>query len=90
MSLENQDWLSAASDNQPLNKAQLDSLLNDAQLQHQLERYHLIGAVLRREPQSPITADFADNFAAQLADEGAGGTGLGDAGRYKAAYARDI
>ncbi|KUM53008.1 sigma-E factor negative regulatory protein [Rheinheimera sp. EpRS3] len=69
MSSENQDWLSAASDNQPLSKAQLDSLLNDAQLQHQFERYHLIGAVLRREPQSPITADFADNFAAQLADE---------------------
>jgi len=69
MSSENQDWLSAASDNQPLSKAQLDSLLNDTQLQHQLERYHLIGAVLRRETQSPITADFADNFAAQLADE---------------------
>ncbi|HEX5793845.1 MAG TPA: RseA family anti-sigma factor [Rheinheimera sp.] len=69
MSSENQDWLSAASDNKPLTKAQLDSLLSGAELQSTLERYHLIGATLRREAKSPLRADFADNLMAQLADE---------------------
>ena len=68
MSSENQEWLSAASDNQPLNAAQLDRLLTDSTLQQQLERYQLMGAVLRRE-QSPLTADFAADFAARLEDE---------------------
>ncbi|HSG92416.1 MAG TPA: RseA family anti-sigma factor, partial [Methylotenera sp.] len=69
MSLENQDWLSAASDNQPLTKAQLDSLLNQTELQDKLQRYHLIGAALRRESASPLQSNFADDFAASLADE---------------------
>lgn len=68
MSSENQEWLSAASDNQALNAAQLDRLLTDSTLQQQLERYQLMGAVLRRE-QSPLTADFANDFAARLEDE---------------------
>ena len=69
MSLENQDWLSAASDNQPLSKAQLDSLLSSAQLQQTLERYQMLGAVLRHETQSPLPASFADDFAAALENE---------------------
>jgi sigma-E factor negative regulatory protein RseA len=69
MSSEHQDWLSAASDNQQLTAQQLDSLLQDTELQHKLERYHTIGAVLRREPQSALTINFADDFAARLADE---------------------
>ncbi len=68
MSSENREWLSAASDNQPLNTQQLDNLLSDHGLQQQLDRYQLIGAVLRRE-QSPLQADFAADFAAKLADE---------------------
>lgn len=69
MSLENQDWLSAASDNQPLSKAQLDSLLSSAQLQQTLERYQILGAVLRHETQSPLPASFADDVAAALQNE---------------------
>ncbi len=69
MSLENQDWLSAASDNQPLSKAQLDSLLSSAQLQQTLERYQMLGAVLRHETQSPLPASFADDIAAALQNE---------------------
>jgi len=69
MSSEHQDWLSAASDNQQLTAQQLDSLLQDTELQHKLERYHTIGAVLRREPQSALSVNFADDFAAKLADE---------------------
>uniref|UniRef100_A0A486XIK3 Anti-sigma-E factor RseA n=1 Tax=Rheinheimera sp. BAL341 TaxID=1708203 RepID=A0A486XIK3_9GAMM len=69
MSLDNQDWLSAASDNQPLSKAQLDRLLAQPELQDKLERYHLIGAALRRENASPLAASFTDEFAALLADE---------------------
>jgi sigma-E factor negative regulatory protein RseA len=66
MSSENQDWLSAASDNQPLGKAQLDSLLSDAELQHTLERYHLIGTAMRRETISVLPTHFADDVAALL------------------------
>jgi len=66
MSSENQDWLSAASDNKSLSNTQLDSLLSDAELQHTLQRYHLIGAVMRREAKSPIQDNFADNFATML------------------------
>ena len=69
MSSENQDWLSAASDNQPLTKAQLDSLLSQTELQDKLQRYHLIGAALRRETASPLQSSFADDFAASLAVE---------------------
>jgi len=69
MSLDNQDWLSAASDNQPLSKAQLDRLLAQPELQDKLERYHLIGAALRRENASPLATSFTDEFAALLADE---------------------
>ena len=68
MSSEHQQWLSAASDNQPLTKAQLDQLLADSELQQQLDRYQLVGAVLRRE-KSPLNADFATDFASLLADE---------------------
>ena len=68
MSSEHQQWLSAASDNQPLTKAQLDQLLADSELQRQLERYQLVGAVLRRE-QSPLPTDFATDFASLLAAE---------------------
>ncbi|MGP9800305.1 sigma-E factor negative regulatory protein [Rheinheimera sp. NSM] len=69
MSSEHQDWLSAASDNQQLSAQQLDSLLQDTELQNKLERYHTIGAVLRREPQSALSVNFADDFADKLADE---------------------
>lgn len=69
MSLDNQDWLSAASDNQPLSKAQLDRLLAQPELKDKLERYHLIGAALRRENASPLAPSFTDEFAALLADE---------------------
>jgi sigma-E factor negative regulatory protein RseA len=68
MSSEHQQWLSAASDNQPLTKAQLDQLLADSELQRQLERYQLAGAVLRQE-KSPLNADFASDFSSLLADE---------------------
>jgi sigma-E factor negative regulatory protein RseA len=66
MSSENQDWLSAASDNQSLSNAQLDSLLSQTQLQQKLESYHLIGAVMRREAKSPLPDNFAANVAAML------------------------
>lgn len=69
MSSEHQDWLSAASDNKPLTKAQLDSLLSDAAQQSTLERYHVIGAAIRRENNSVLPADFAANVMAGLADE---------------------
>lgn len=69
MSSENQDWLSAASDNKALTKVQLDSLLGDAQLQQKLQRYHLIGSAMRSEVSSALPANFADNFMVQLADE---------------------
>ena len=68
MSSEHQQWLSAASDNQPLTKTQLDQLLADKELQQQLERYQLVGAVLRRE-QSPLSAEFATDFASLLEAE---------------------
>ena len=69
MSSEHQDWLSAASDNKPLSKAQLDSLLSSKGQQDALQRYHLIGATLRREAQSPLPADFAQNLMLKLDDE---------------------
>jgi len=69
MSSEHQDWLSAASDNQPLTKAQLDSLLAQTELQQKLERFHLIGAAMRREAHSPLPADFVADVMTQLADE---------------------
>ncbi|MDX3773981.1 RseA family anti-sigma factor [Chromatiaceae bacterium AAb-1] len=69
MSSENQDWLSAASDNQPITSAQLDTLLQDAELQGRLDRYQLIGAVLRREKASPLSGQFSGDFAALLEQE---------------------
>ena len=69
MSSEHQDWLSAASDNNALTKAQLDRLLSDAELQNTLARYNLIGATLRRETHSPLQANFSDDVMLQLADE---------------------
>lgn len=69
MSSEHQDWLSAASDNKPLTKAQLDSLLTDTELQSTLERYHLIGATIRRETSGPLPADFTAGVMAEIAAE---------------------
>ena len=69
MSSEHQDWLSAASDNQPLNKAQLDSLLSTPELQQQLDRYHKIGAAMRKEQPSMLPESFASDFAALLDNE---------------------
>ena len=69
MSSEHQDWLSAASDNKPLTKAQLDSLLRDTELQSTLERYHLIGATIRREARGPVSSDFSADVMAKIADE---------------------
>ena len=66
MSSEHQDWLSAASDNKPLTKAQLDSLLTDTELQSTLERYHLIGATIRRETSGPLPVDFTAAVMAEI------------------------
>lgn len=69
MSSENQEWLSAASDNQQINERQLDMLLESADMQQQLHRYQTMGAVLRNEPASVLPVSFADDFALTLADE---------------------
>lgn len=69
MSSDNQDWISAASDNQPLTDAQLNSLLSEVELQHKLERYQLIGAAMRRQTHTVLPAEFASDFAALLAEE---------------------
>lgn len=69
MSSENQDWLSAASDNQAISPAQLDALLQSSELQAQAERYQLIGSVLRQEQTSPLSARFSEDFAALLEQE---------------------
>ena len=69
MSSEHQEWLSAASDNLPLSKAQLDSMLSVPSLQQKLDRYHLIGTAMRRETPSALPASFADDMAALLENE---------------------
>lgn len=66
---ENQEWLSAASDNGDVSKEQLDALLQQPELQNKFERYQLIGSVLRQEKASVLPENFADDFAAKLADE---------------------
>ena len=69
MSSEKQDWLSAASDNQGISAQQLDSLLQDPDLQQQWLRYQMIGNVMRNELPAQVDLDFADNFELLLADE---------------------
>ncbi|CAM3766150.1 sigma-E factor negative regulatory protein [Rheinheimera salexigens] len=69
MSSENQEWLSAASDNQYIDEQQLDVLLEQAELQHKLQRFHTVGAVLRQEKSIELPASFADDIVAKLADE---------------------
>lgn len=69
MSSEKQDWLSAASDNQGISAQQLDSLLQDPDLQQQWLRYQMIGNVIRNELPAQVDLDFADNFALLLAEE---------------------
>jgi len=63
MSSEFQEWLSAASDNQPVSAAELDALLADPQLQQQWLNYQLVGSVIRNETLPDLSSDFADNFA---------------------------
>lgn len=69
MSSENQEWLSAASDNQTIDEQQLDVLLEQAELQQKLQRFHDVGALMRQEKSSLLPASFADDLAAKLADE---------------------
>lgn len=69
MSSEFQEWLSAASDNQPVTAEQLDALIADPALQQQWLRYQLAGAVLRQEALPDLSSGFADNFAALLEQE---------------------
>jgi len=66
MSLEKPDWLSAASDNQAISSTELDSLLQDAELQQSFARYHLIGAAIRNELPAQVDLGFADKFAQAL------------------------
>ena len=58
MSSEKQDWLSAASDNQGISAQQLDSLLQDQDLQQQWLRYQMIGSVIRQELPDQIDIQF--------------------------------
>ncbi|WP_372627169.1 sigma-E factor negative regulatory protein [Arsukibacterium sp.] len=69
MSSDNQDWLSAASDNRPLSNTELDLLLQQPELQQKLERYQLAAAVFRREKAAPLPGNFASDIAALLQDE---------------------
>lgn len=69
MSSENQDWLSAASDNRAISQTQLNTLLKDQSVQSQLERYQLIGAVIRNEKQSVLPQQFSADFSALLEQE---------------------
>ncbi|MDZ7904277.1 MAG: RseA family anti-sigma factor [Rheinheimera sp.] len=63
MSSEKQDWLSAASDNQGISAQQLDSLLQDPDLQQQWLRYQMIGSVIRKELPDQIDIQIlADRF----------------------------
>jgi len=66
---EKSDWLSAASDNQAISPEQLDSLLQDAELQQSFARYHLIGSAIRNELPAQLDMQFADNFASLLDQE---------------------
>ncbi|WP_214000444.1 anti sigma-E factor RseA C-terminal domain-containing protein [Arsukibacterium sp.] len=69
MSLEKQDWLSAASDNRQISDAELDLLLQQPELQQKLERYQLAAAVFRREKTVPLPSDFSADIAKLLQDE---------------------
>lgn len=69
MSSEKSDWLSAASDNHAISPEQLDNLLQDAELQQRLGRYHLMGAAIRNELPAQLDLQFADNFASLLEQE---------------------
>lgn len=66
---EKQEWLSQAADNQQLTAEQLDSLLQQPEQQKTLERYQLIGAVLREEADSVLPADFSVQLATMLEQE---------------------
>lgn len=69
MSSEKQDWLSAASDNQGISAQQLDSLLQDPDLQQQWLRYQMIGSVIRKELPEQIDIDFSNRFELLLEQE---------------------
>lgn len=69
MSSDNQDWLSAASDNKQLSNTELDLLLQQNELQQKLERYQLAAAVFRCDKAVPLPADFATDIAKLLQDE---------------------
>lgn len=69
MSSEKPEWLSQAADNQPLTPAQLDALLQQPEQLQTLERYQLIGTVLRQDSHSVLPADFSERFAEALAAE---------------------
>jgi sigma-E factor negative regulatory protein RseA len=69
MSSEKQDWLSAASDNQGISAQQLDSLLQDPDLQQQWLRYQMIGSVIRKELPDQIDTDFTNRFELLLEQE---------------------
>lgn len=69
MSSEKQDWLSAASDNQGISAQQLDSLLQDPDLQQQWLRYQMIGSVIREELPDQIDTDFTNRFELLLEQE---------------------
>lgn len=69
MSSEKQDWLSAASDNQGISAQQLDSLLQDPDLQQQWLRYQMIGSVIRQELPEQIDTDFTRRFELLLEQE---------------------
>lgn len=69
MSSEKQDWLSAASDNQGISAQQLDSLLQDQDLQQQWLRYQMIGSVIRQELPDQIDIQFSERFELLLEQE---------------------
>lgn len=71
MSSEQQDWLSAASDNQGISAQQLDQLIATPELQAQWLRYQLAGAAIRDELPASLDIGFADRFADLLAQEDA-------------------
>ncbi len=69
MSSEQQDWLSAASDNQAITAQQLDQLIADPELQAQWLRYQLAGSAVRDELPTTLDFNFADDFAKLLDNE---------------------
>jgi sigma-E factor negative regulatory protein RseA len=69
MALEQQNWLSAASDNRQISASELDQLLQQPELQQKLERYQLASAIFRQENVMPLPANFSADIAALLQDE---------------------